>query len=58
MITPDALADAACAKASAAPHGEKKKRARVRFAARHLALALNVRTMRISMKGDAQEPRE
>jgi hypothetical protein len=51
----DQLADAACAKAAQAPHGSKRERERVAKKARLVALACNVRSMRISMKGDAHE---
>lgn len=50
MLNPDAIADAACAKAAQAPHGSKRERERVAKKARLVALALNVKQMRISMR--------
>jgi len=54
-LSADELAEAACAKAINAPHGEKRKRRRVAVGARCLALALAVKQMRISMRTDAHE---
>ena len=49
-MTPDAIADAAAYKAMTAPKGSKRTAERVAKKARHLALALNVKAMRISMR--------
>lgn len=54
-MTPEQIAEAAARKAAQAPHGQKRKRQRVAVGARCLALALGVRQMRISLKGDAHE---
>lgn len=49
-MNPDAIADAACAKAAHSPKGSKRDRERVAKKARLVALALNVKAMRISMR--------
>lgn len=51
-LSVDELAEAACRKASSAPKGQKRKRERVAVGARCLALALDVRDMRIRMRKD------
>lgn len=54
-MNPDAIAEAACAKAAAAPHGSKRDRQRVAKKARLVALACNLRDMRISMRTEGGE---
>lgn len=54
-LSADELAEAAARKAAQAPHGQKRDRERVAKKARLVALALNVKAMRISSKGDAHE---
>lgn len=46
----DAIADAAARKASQAPKGSKREREQIAKKARLVALALNVRQMRTSMR--------
>lgn len=54
-LSPDALAEAAARKAAQAPHGQKRFRRRVAKIARHLDLAFNVRTMRMSKRKEGGE---
>lgn len=53
-MNPDAIADAAAYKAMTAPKGSKRDAERVTKKARLVALALNVKAMRISMRTEGE----
>lgn len=55
LISPDAAADALVMRTACASKGNKRRLAELTRVARTAALLATVRTMRISMKGDAHE---
>ena len=54
-LSPDAAADALVMRTACASKGNKRRLAELTRVARTAALLATVRTMRISMKGDAHE---
>ena len=55
LVSPDAAADALVMRTACASKGNKRRLAELTRVARTAALLATVRTMRISMKGDAHE---
>ena len=55
LISPDAAADALVMRTACASKGNKRRLAELTRVARTAALLATVRSMRISMKGDAHE---
>lgn len=55
-MTPDTIADAAAHKAMIAPRGSRRQREEIARKARLIALAHNVRLMRMNNRADAHSP--
>ena len=55
LVSPDAAADALVMRTACASKGNKRRLAELTRVARTAALLATVRSMRISMKGDAHE---